>query len=114
MGEPELRLLKGDTQQAEEIMEIVNLWRAVFAQAEMIAGRGTAEAIDPNRMSAAMTAAAIMAGGFLGNMIVAGLATEQDKRRVTESFTRNFRSGIEIGRRQGLRVAAAMPVGGHA
>lgn len=114
MIEPQLRVFQGDTPQAEEIMEIANLWRAVFAQAEALAGRGTPETIDVDRMSIAMTAAAIMSGTFFGNLLAGGLANEQDKRRVTESFTRNFRSGIDIGRRQGERVIGQMPVGGHA
>ena len=114
MTEAPLRTLAGDTPQAAEIMAIVELWRAAFSKSETMAGRGTPEGINPDAISFAASAAAIMAGTFFGNAIIAGLATDQDKRRASEAFARNFKTGIEIGKRQGLRIAATMPVGGHA
>jgi hypothetical protein len=79
-----------------------------------MAGRGTPDSINPDAISHAATAAAIMAGTFFGNAIIGGLATDQDKRRAGEAFARNFKVGINIGKRQGERAAAEMPVGGHA
>ena len=114
MTEAPLRTFAGDTPEAAEIMTLVEVWRRAFAQSETIAGRGTPESINPNAVSYAATAAAIMAGTYFGNAIIGGLATDQDKRHATEAFVRNFKSGIEIGKRQGLRAAAEMPVGGHA
>jgi len=114
MTEVPLRTLAGDTPQAAEIIAIVELWRAAFAKSETMAGRGTPEGVSPDAISFAASAAAVLAGTYFGNAIIAGLATDQDKRRASEAFARNFKTGIEIGKRQGLRVAASMPVGGHA
>lgn len=60
-----------------------------------------------------MTACAMYAGTLFGTLLVAGNAKEQDKRRAAETVTRNFRTGIDVGRRRGMRVAAS-DVAGHA
>lgn len=63
------------------------------------------EAADPYaEMSALMTAAMVFAGTTFGKLIVAGLATEGDKRRTVEAAAANFRTGIDIGKRAALRA----------
>lgn len=78
--------------------------------------RVIAPTIDPDSpasLSAAQTATAIYCGAMFGHMIIAGLARDADKRRATETFAKNFREGIEIGKRHALRVATS-EFGGNA
>ncbi|MHA3791473.1 hypothetical protein [Sphingomonas sp. YL-JM2C] len=60
-----------------------------------------------------MSAAATFAGAIFGELIIAGVVTDQDKRRGAEVMARNFRSGIDAGKRMALRVATEK-FGGHA
>jgi len=113
-----LKTYAGTSPEAHEIMALVNMWLAVWGKAQQIAvheaGGADRVSLDPEALSHAMTAAAIMAGTFCGQAIGCGLMKEQDKRRATDIAARNFRSGIDIGKRQTARIAAEMPVAGRA
>lgn len=82
----------------DETVHLMEMFRAVLATVQPEPGA--------NELSIAMTAACTFAGTMFGTLIVAGVATDQDKRRVTEAMMRNFRSGIDIGKRKALDVAA--------
>lgn len=60
----------------------------------------------PNQLALLMTACSMFAGTLLGTLIVAGVASDQDKRRITDSMAKNFRTGIDAGKRRALRLAA--------
>lgn len=59
---------------------------------------------DPDSLSEAMTAAAIFAGTIFGQLLVAGLVNEGDKRRAGEAMLKNFRAGIDLGRRKAMET----------
>jgi hypothetical protein len=99
--EPELRAAIGD--ERNEVMLWVETFRMTVA--------GNSDPSDIQQLGYAMAAASIFAGTLLGKLIVAGLVDEKDKRRMTESMAKNYRSGIDIGRKAGLRVAAEMGAG---
>ncbi|WP_047168882.1 hypothetical protein [Rhizorhabdus histidinilytica] len=66
------------------------------------------DASDPAQaMSMLMTAAAHFAGGILGKLIVAGVASDRDKRRAVEAMAANFRAGIDVGKRAAMRTVKA-------
>lgn len=92
----------GNTPEAAEMMDLVGLWLHVFGQFER--EKTGAPEISPQRYSMAMTGAAVMSGIMFGQSIVLGLATTQDRRRAVETFAKNFRTGIDIGIRQGTRI----------
>jgi hypothetical protein len=96
--EAELRVASFGDPQHTETIELAECIRAAVAE---YLGHSS----DPNRISVAMTAACMFAGSLLGTLIVSGIARDQDKRRVTESMMRNFRSGIDVGKHKALRIA---------
>lgn len=51
-----------------------------------------------------MVAAAMFAGSICGSMIVLGDVRDQDKKRMTDSMARNFREGIDVGKRRTARI----------
>lgn len=60
---------------------------------------------DPrNARALVMTAAAMFSGAQLGELIAMGEARDQDKKRYTDSMMRNFRQGIDVGKRKVARV----------
>jgi hypothetical protein len=60
-----------------------------------------------------LTAGALLSGGVFGRLLIAGAASEKDKRRAADACAKNFRTGIDIGKRAALR-AGAEHFGGHA
>ena len=60
----------------------------------------------PNRSALLMTALSMFAGALLGALIVADVAKDQDKKRITDSMAKNFRAGIDVGKRRAARVLA--------
>lgn len=75
---------------------------------ELIALPMIKNAPDPYaEMSMLMTAAMVFAGTTFGKLIVAGVATDGDKRRTVEAMAKNFRTGIDIGKRAAMRAVVA-------
>lgn len=101
----QIEMREADRGDREEIQRMVEIYR--FATSQLI------DAEDPNQISMAMAAACTFAGCMFGTLIIAGLAKDGDKRRVTESMMTNFRSGIDIGKQSALTIAAE-EFGGHA
>ena len=64
-------------------------------------------------LSIAMSSAAQLAGQCFGNLLAAGVARDQDRRRAGETAMTNFRIGIQTGRDVLLREMAER-VGGRA
>lgn len=109
MSEMEMR--EGDASDQNEIFAMCELLRS--AAAPVLAG--SIDTIDPNQIAKMHAAAAVFAGILFGELIVFGLAREQDKRRAADGVAKNFRSGIDIGKKHALRVAEMMAGGaGHA
>lgn len=109
MDNPEvLREIRGDDPLHEKIADLViHLHREAVKHL----------AAEPDRLAAAsmiLTAGAVLSGGMFGRLLVVGAATEKDKRRAAEAAAKNFRSGIDIGKRAALRVEADMFGVGHA
>ncbi len=70
----------------------------------------------PDKLEAAsfiLTAGAVVSGSMFGRLVIAGAATDQDRRRAAEGCARNFRSGIDVGKRAALR-ALTDEIGGTA
>ena len=88
----------GDSQH-ERTVEIVEYLREVSVP---IIGLVDDEWSD--RASELMTALCVFAGSLLGTMIIADIATDKDKKRITDSMAKNFRAGIEAGKHRAMRV----------
>lgn len=97
--EIKIKLLDAGSADHDSIIQMVEIYR--MATVANMAGEGT----DPNELARAMVAAVIYAGSIFGALIVAGFATDQDKRRACDSMVRNFRSGIEVGKIKATRLA---------
>lgn len=70
--------------------------------------------VDPAHHSAmTMAAAGVLAGYLAGASIIAGIASDRDKRRMGEMLLTNFRQGIGIGKSNALRTATEQ-FGGNA
>jgi hypothetical protein len=54
----------------------------------------------PPLQACQITAASLFAGITLGHMIAIGVAKDQDKRRTGQLVLANFRSGVELGKRE--------------
>jgi ABC-type methionine transport system ATPase subunit len=79
---------------------------AICMHLEQVTAPLIAEAADQVELTSQMiTAACTFAGTLFGKLIIAGVATDQDKRKATEVAAKNFRSGIEIGKKAAMRVA---------
>ncbi|MBB5684319.1 hypothetical protein [Sphingobium boeckii] len=95
-------ILKSAGSGSAEHLEMIELVE-VIRQATMHVIR---DVDDPAmKSSILMAAAATFAGTIMGHMIVAGLLHDQDKKRVTDAMARNFRTGIDVGKRRAMRVA---------
>ena len=70
-----------------------------------------AASIDPNRIAMMHAAAAVFSGILFGELIAMGDASDQDKRRAADGVAKNFRIGIDIGKRHTLRVAEMLAGG---
>jgi len=102
-----LRQIAGDDPRHQKIVDLV-------IELERAAREHLAD--EPDRLEAAsmiLTAGAVLSGGMFGRLLIAGAATEKDKRRAAEAAAMNFRTGIDIGKRAALRVGAEF-FGGHA
>lgn len=108
MSDPEvLQYIGGDDPRHREIVDLVLALER--AAREHLADR-------PDKLEVAamiLTAGAVLSGGMFGRLLIVGAAKEQDKRRAAEACAKNFRSGIDIGKRAALRVGAEH-FGGHA
>lgn len=101
MSEVDIR--KADIEEREEIMVLIDvLHRGTL---EMRLRPGTNE-LDPHDSGKLMTALTMFAGAICGELIACGLIPTQQRRKVTESMTRNFRQGVDAGLRKVARVAA--------
>jgi hypothetical protein len=63
--------------------------------------------------SVILTAGAVLSGSMFGRLLMTGAADQKDKRRAAEAAARNFRTGIDIGKRAATRVLSTN-VAGHA
>jgi hypothetical protein len=69
----------------------------------------------PMLQSFQVTAAALFAGITLGHMIALGVAKDQDKRRAGQAVLKNFRNGIELGKREARKaILEQLPTEGAA
>lgn len=64
-------------------------------------------------LSIIMTAGAMFAGVQAGSLMSMGEFRSQDKRRLGEAALHNFRQGLDMGLRRGLRIGTDV-VGGNA
>lgn len=92
-------LVAGDSQ-FDQIVELAEFLRLNFVAA-MPEDAGT-----PEGQALAMTAAEVFSGILFGGLIIGGVVSDQDKRRAADMAARNFRTGVDIGKRRALRIAA--------
>ena len=90
-----------------EVMEFCSRFdRALADDGEVIA--------DPERQSAALTAAATYAGIIFARMMFFDLARQGDTARAAKLVGVNFRNGIKVGLMHANRCAAEQGYGGNA
>lgn len=94
-----LKTLAAGDAQFDQVVDLAEFLRMNFVVAM------PEEAGTPEGQSLAMTAAAVFSGILSGGLIIAGVVSEQDKRRAVDAAARNFRTGIDIGKRRALRIA---------
>lgn len=104
---PETRIAEGGSVEHNQVVAISQVFQQALSEA--LEGR-----TDPHELALAMTAASMFAGTIAGTLISVGLLTDKDKRRVTEMMARNFRSGIDVGKRRAMRIAEEQFGVGHA
>lgn len=96
-----LREIRGDDPRHAALAERTQIF-------EMFALPMIKNAPDPlEEMSMLITAAMVFAGMTFGKLIVAGAAAEGDKRRTVEAAAKNFRTGIDIGKRAATRAGVS-------
>lgn len=57
--------------------------------------------------SVAMSAAATFSGSHAGTLMAMGALRSQDRKRVGEAALTNFRQGLDIGLKRGMRIGQA-------
>ncbi|MFD1951898.1 hypothetical protein ACFSGX_14080 [Sphingomonas arantia] len=97
VGEGQLREISGGDVEHVQVLALMERMRDAMAGSDM-------DMTDPDVLSAVMTATALLGGEVFGSLIIAGHATDQDKRRAVASVERNYRTGIEVGKRRALRL----------
>lgn len=97
---PDLRIAEGADR--ETVMAMIDFLHTV-TQPLRFGGDGLP---DPNESGKLMCALAMFAGSICGELIGVGLVPDAQKKKLTDSMARNFRSGIDAGKRKVARVAA--------
>lgn len=67
--------------------------------------------VDPNRIAMMTAAAGIFSGILFGELIAMGVAQDRDRKRVIDSLGKNFKSGVDIGKKHAFRVAEMLAGG---
>lgn len=98
-----MRIAEGE--ERAEVEAMIHFLHAVTLPIRGGGEAGEGEA-DPNASGKLMCALSMFAGSICGELIGVGLVPEQQKRKIAESMSRNFRSGIDAGKRKVARVAA--------
>jgi hypothetical protein len=96
----------------ENFERILNLQAAMLTAAAM---DQLSDDLDPAlHTGLTISAGCLLAGYLFGATIVAGMASDKDKRRACDMALSNFRMGIKLGKDQALLSLADQPGTGRA